>query len=141
MRADMNRLILKFATERAGGQSCRLAAGRPGLARQIYADERGGVSWIGLILFPSIIAMGMIVGLSTYRGQVLQQFGDASVALRNLRQTYQYEVQIDGNRNGVFTDPDDCVLAGSFSDAVDLFDAAGEAPACMNLTAAPEDEN
>ena len=107
---------------------------------QFAGDEHGGVGWIGLILMTTITAMGMIVALSTYRGQVVQQFGDASVALRNLRQSYRYEVQIDGNRNGSYGDPEDCVLAGGFSDSVDLLDDPGDAPACMNLAVAPEDE-
>ena len=103
-------------------------------------DERGSTAWIGLILMTVLTAMGVIVGLSTYRDHVVQQFGDAAVALRSLRQSYTYEIEIDGNRDGDFVDPEDCVLVGSFADVVDLVDLPGEAPACMQFNTPPADE-
>ena len=110
-------------------------------ADSFQLDEDGSVGWVGLILITSIVSLGMIVGLSTYRSHVLQQFGDAAVAVRSLRQSYSYEVQIDVNRNGVFGDGEDCLLQADFADTVDLFDTPDNPPACMNLVAAPEDES
>ena len=114
----------------------KLCASIPKFAR----EDEGNVAWIGLIMITTITSLGAIVGLSTYRDHVLQQFGDVAVALRNLRQSYKYEVNVDANGNGIFNDGEDCVLEGSFSDIVDLFDDAGQAPACMNLAIAPTDE-
>ncbi len=108
--------------------------------REFATSEDGNVMWIGLIMLTTITALGAIVGLSTYRDHVVQQFGDVAVALRNLRQTYKYEVSIDANGNGIFNDREDCLLEGSFSDVVDLVDDDGAAPACMNLAIAPTDE-
>lgn len=110
------------------------------VTRRFATDERGSIAWIGLILMTVVTAIGAIVGLSTYRDHLLQQFGDASVGLRNIRQVYKYEVQIDANMNGIFGDREDCVLTGSFSDVVDLEDNVGEAPACMQLAVAPTNE-
>lgn len=110
------------------------------LLRQLLREESGSVGWIGLILMTSVVALGTTVGLSTYRDHVVQQFGDSAVALRGLRQDYQYRVEIDANRNGSFGDLEDCVLEGDFSDVVDLVDEPGNAPSCMNMTAAPENE-
>lgn len=104
--------------------------------RSLIHDEAGNLSLAGIVLMTTITSLGAIVGLATYRDHVIQSFGDASVALRNLRQEYKYEVVIDANGNGIFGDGTDCVLSGSFSDAVDLVDEVDEAPACMELTAA-----
>lgn len=111
------------------------------ISATLWRDQNGNLSWLGLILVTLITAFGVIVGLSTYRDHVLQQFGDAAVALRNLRQTYKYEVQIDANGNGLFSDAEDCVLQGSFEDVVDLFDEPNSEPACMQLEIAPSSES
>ena len=108
---------------------------------ELYHDQRGNLSWLGLILVTLLTAFGVIVGLSTYRDHVLQQFGDVAVALRNLRQTYKYEVRIDADRNGSFSDAEDCVLEGSFADVVDLFDEPDSEPACMQIDLAPKNES
>ena len=110
-------------------------------AHDLWNDQRGTTGLMGLILLTAIVSIGVVVGLSTYRGHVLQQFGDASVALRSLRQSYSYEIQIDANNNNVFGEPEDCVLTGSFTDTVDLADAAGSAPAGIDVSIAPTNES
>lgn len=110
------------------------------VARRLCKDQAGNTGWIALILMTSLVSIGSIVGLTTYRNHLLQQFGDASVALRNLRQSYDFQVQIDTDRNGSMADPGDIVLSGSFTDTVDLEDLDGEAPAGLLLTVGPQNE-
>jgi hypothetical protein len=94
-----------------------------------------------VVLTTTILALGAIVGLVTIRDHMTQQFGDVAVALRSLRQAYRYEVGIDVNGNGSIRDAEDCVMSGGFSDAVDIVDTVGNAPACLDLTIAPISES
>ena len=108
---------------------------------RLWSDERAAVSPISVILMTTILSIGAIVGLTTLRDHIAQQYGDVAVALRSLRQTYEYEVGVDVNGDGDINDPEDCVMTGQFTDVIDLVDANNAPPACMNLQIAPTDEN
>ena len=110
------------------------------LIQRLVRDESGASAPMGIVLVTTIVSLGAIVGLTTLRDHIVQQFGDAAVALRELRQSYRYSVAIDGNMDGDFGDPEDCVFSGGFSDVVDLVDVAGAPPACLDLTISPVDE-
>lgn len=110
------------------------------IIQQVIRDESGASAPMGVVLVTTIMALGSIVGLTTLRDHIVQQFGDAAVALRELRQSYRYSVAIDANMDGDTSDPEDCVLEGGFSDAVDLVDLPGAPPACLDLTISPIDE-
>ena len=107
---------------------------------RIIRDESGATAPMGVVLVTTILALGSIAGLTTLRDHIVQQFGDAAVALRELRQSYRYSVAIDVNRDGDTNDPEDCILSGGFSDVVDLVDRADAAPAGLDLTITPIDE-
>ncbi len=107
---------------------------------RLVEDDRGATAPMGVILVTSILSLGAIVGLTTVRDHIVQQFGDTAVALRELRQSYYFSVAIDKDRDGDPDGPDDCLMTGEFTDTVDLVDASGAAPACLNLTIAPIDE-
>ena len=107
----------------------------------LWRDERASVAPISVILTTTILALGAIVGLTTLRDHITQQYGDAAVALRSLRQSYSYVVGIDVNCDGDINDPEDCVMRGEFTDVVDIQDDPGTAPACLNLTISPTDES
>ena len=107
----------------------------------LWRDERASVAPISVILTTTILALGAIVGLTTLRDHITQQYGDAAVALRSLRQSYSYVVGVDVNCDGDINDPEDCVMRGEFSDVVDLQDDPGTAPACLNLTIGPTNES
>ncbi|MAG94512.1 MAG: hypothetical protein CMJ48_12295 [Planctomycetaceae bacterium] len=88
-------------------------------------DDCGMVSAIGIILIVTIISLGMIVGLTTYRDQVIQELGDLAVSLESVDQSYS--VVVHGTTS-------------HFEDTESLEDEAGDAPACISLAvdASPE---
>jgi Flp pilus assembly pilin Flp len=60
--------------------------------QSFWRDERGTIelsSWFFLVV---MVALGMIVGMSTLRNEITQQFGDVSQALETLDQSYSYSV-------------------------------------------------
>lgn len=55
------------------------------------------MSSIDYILFVTIMTISVVVGLATVRDGVMQQFGDISVAVENLEQSYTVDITF---RNG-----------------------------------------
>ncbi len=105
----------------------RAALGRA--VRTLWLDERGSVGWVSTILATSIFTLGVLVGLTTLRDHVVQQYGDVSVGLDHLDQSWSYTTGIDLNGDGDSTDPGECEFRGSFSDSSTLSDPVGAAPA------------
>jgi Flp pilus assembly pilin Flp len=69
----------------------QLFASQPEL-RDFWQDECGTIeltSWFALVV---MVALGMIVGMTTLRNEVTQQFGDVAQALEALDQSYSYTV-------------------------------------------------
>jgi hypothetical protein len=58
------------------------------LLRKLWRDTRGEVSVIANILLLTVLALGVSVGLVTLRNQIVQEFGDLSVALDSLDQSW-----------------------------------------------------
>ena len=58
------------------------------LAVKLCRCERGEVYSASAILLTTIIAIGGVVGLTSYRDQVVQELGDFSAALTHLDQSY-----------------------------------------------------
>ncbi len=108
--------------------------------RRFFADEKGTTGVASIVLITSILSLGALVGLATVRDHLVQQFGDLSVSLDHLDQSYFYEAFIDGNHDGDYSDPEDCVFSGQYFDGTALVDAVGAAPACLNLSLEPEPE-
>lgn len=95
--------------------------------------RRGSASIVGMILLIAIACLGMIVGLTQIRNQIVQEFGDAAVALDNLDQSYSVTVMIDTNDDG---DPDTVVYQAAFVDPPPtLVDEDGEPPAGLTFIA------
>jgi hypothetical protein len=85
--------------------------------RVLWHDERGLIEAASQILLTVILALGAIVGLVTFRDQVVQEMGDVAVALESLDQSY--------SGPGV-----------SFVDSpTTLTDPVDAAPACLDLSA------
>lgn len=91
------------------------------LAKQFLKDDFGASAVVDLILITSIVCLGMIVGLATFRDQLVQYFGDAAVALENIDQSYSFTV---GTVTSVYADP-----------GPNITDPAGDFPACMAIVA------
>ena len=57
-------------------------------AKRLWRDERGEATAMSLILIGTIIALGAIVGIVTFRDQLVQEFGDVAVSLERLDQSF-----------------------------------------------------
>lgn len=62
--------------------------------------RKGNATLISVILMIVILAMGVIVGAVAIRDQIVQEFGDISVALDRLNQTYSVRIEIDPDGPG-----------------------------------------
>ena len=65
--------------------------------RRFWNDECGAALSIELILISTIVVIGMIVGLATFRDAVVQELGDAAMGIGVLNQTYAMTTNIKGN--------------------------------------------
>jgi len=74
--------------------------------------RRGSASIVGMILLITIACLGAIVGLVQVRNKVVQEFGDAAVALDHLDQSYEVTVTLDGDvvYYAAFEDPGPTLL-------------------------------
>src|SRR5262245_29438212 len=70
------------------------------LAR-MWDDVCGTVDCAGYLLMATILGIGVLVGIATYREQVVQEFGDIAESLESLDQSYSYKI---GNREFRFED-------------------------------------
>jgi len=90
------------------------------LIRELWADRRGETNIISALLLCVIISIGAIVGLSTLRAQIVQQFGDMALALENLNQSFTSSL-------GTYTDT---------SPPKPILDPPGSEPAGLDVGAA-----
>ena len=92
------------------------------LARKLWNDQRGEVQITAALLLCVFIGIGSIVGLATFRDQLIQEFGDVGVALENLDQSYSTDTSI-------------------FIDTTPLDDPVGQPPGCLDLSLPASGEN
>lgn len=80
---------------------------------------------VDLILINSIVVIGMVAGLSTFRDQMVQFFGDTAVALESLDQSYSYTV---GASMSMYADPPPTVSDPNLAPpaGIDFVDATAE---------------
>jgi len=114
--------------------------GRPCLWR----DEQGAVVSSELILMATVMVIGTLVGLVTYRNAIVQEMADVAAAVSQLNQSYQYDsITMAGSFNGVDYD---LTLAGSvYVDQADAgvpadVDPVGSAALGIDLTVDPTEE-
>jgi Flp pilus assembly pilin Flp len=100
--------------------------------QQLWNDELGAVVSAELVLVLTLLVLGMIVGLTTLRDQIVQELGDVALAIAAVNQSYSVS-GITGHHSST---------AGSiFIDTLDDCDgddpAGGEAgePACISVCA------
>ncbi|QDT42252.1 hypothetical protein Pan241w_23340 [Gimesia alba] len=88
--------------------------------QQLWNDENGFVVSTELVLIATVLVLGMIVGLTTLRDQVIAELADVAAAISNTNQTYTF-TGITGHSSST---------AGSiFLDNEDFCDAAPAAGA------------
>ncbi len=56
--------------------------------RKVWVNRRGAVGAGELLLLNTILLLGTIAGLTVYRDEVVQEFGDLADALQSLDQSY-----------------------------------------------------
>lgn len=97
------------------------------IVRRIWNDDAGFVVSAELVLVSVILVIGMIVGLTTMRDQLVQEFGDMGLAVGALNQSYSFSGATVGGftvAGSTFADlPDDC----------DGPDVSGSPPACIAI--------
>ena len=96
------------------------------LLRRLWNGVDAAISASELLLLNTIVVIGAIVGLTTVRDQVVQQFGDLADALQSIDQSFTVET---ASATFGFVD------AGPFPAPVE-----GQAPACLALCAAGVEE-
>jgi len=90
------------------------------VAIRFFRDDAGEMAATDLILINSIVCLGMIVGLASFRDQVVQYYGDAALALESLNQSYSFTVgTVTSKYNDVVTVSD----PGGFPACIELVDA------------------
>ncbi|MBI1309796.1 hypothetical protein GC176_00700 [bacterium] len=58
------------------------------LLRRLYVEEDGVLAGIDYVMLATIVAIGSLVGLVTIRDALIQELGDAGIALENIQQNY-----------------------------------------------------
>lgn len=108
------------------------------MMHKLWCDEVGFIISSELVLVATILVIGMIVGLTTVRDQVVQELGDIAMAFSDLTQSYSF-TGVSGHTSST---------AGSdFNDQTDFCDAApsqdadgNNTPACINVQVGPSEE-
>jgi len=85
--------------------------------QQFWNDENGFVVSTELVLIATVLVLGMIVGLTTLRDQVIGELADVAAAFSNSNQSYSFS-GITGHSSST---------SGSlFDDNTDFCDGAGD---------------
>ena len=108
---------------------------------KLWRDENGFILSTEAMLFGTVLVLGTLVGLTTLRGQLVQELGDVGTALGNLNQSYS--VAGEGNfgddyfvPGSSFEDKSDLGEGGE-ADGSDHGDTAGAAPGGLMLQIDP----
>ena len=108
------------------------------ILRRLWQDERGVVWTIELILTATIVAIGTIVGLVTFRDALVQELGDLAAASSQLDQSFEFsDASASGSIGSVSFDY--TIAGSSYSDAANFCepsdpDPANAAPMCIAFT-------
>ena len=106
---------------------------------QLWKDDAGFIVSTELVLVATILVIGLIVGLTTVRDQVVQELGDMALAIGSVNMSYAY-TGVMGHTSAVagsdYEDqPDFCEISEAGTG-----DQPGLAPACIDLELGPIDE-
>jgi hypothetical protein len=101
------------------------------LVSRLWSDEAGFVVSSELVLIGTILVIGMVVGLTSLRDQVVQETADLAEAISNINQSYSFSA-VTGHSSST---------AGSlFDDNTDFCDSnsdpAGSGAACVDVNTA-----
>jgi hypothetical protein len=104
------------------------------LAMRLWRDEAGFVISTEIILVTTILLLGLIVGLATFRDAVLEELADSGEAINNIAQNFSWS-SITGHNSSVggslVTDVEDfCEDVGN-----DMQQGTAGNGMCLNLNA------
>ena len=104
--------------------------------QKLWECERGFVVSNELVFMSAILVVGLIVGLATVRDQVVQEFGDTSIGIGALNQSFSLAGVVAPNFAPVGSSP-----GSAFDDSADFcevfgFDPTNASPACININVA-----
>lgn len=104
----------------AGEDSLNSSGQWPGISK-----GSGEMNAAAYVVVTTIAGIGMIVGLSTLRDQIVQEYGDVALALESLDQSYHFTVP-----------GPNCAIESKYEDtrAQDVEDVAEVAPAGLDLS-------
>ncbi len=105
------------------------------VAQQLLSDEAGFVVSSELVLIATILVIGITVGMTSVRDQVVQELGDWAISFGSVNQSYSYSA-VTGHTSSV---------AGSiFNDLNDDCDSVSDVsegePACLSIQVAATPE-
>lgn len=86
--------------------------------QKLRADVSGEINAMGYFLLVTVVAIGAIVGLATFRDQIVQEFGDIAVGMESLDQSYSFTIGTE---------------TSEYEDTNDLTDPQDAAPACISV--------
>jgi Flp pilus assembly pilin Flp len=99
--------------------------------QHFWNDESGVVVSAELILVVTILVIGMVVGLTSLRDQVIQELGDVALAIASVNQSFSFSGATghhSSTAGSIFVD---------FLDDCDGPDTAGAEPACIEVCDIP----
>jgi hypothetical protein len=91
---------------------------------ELRDDEAGMTPIQSMILLMTIVSLGAIAGVMTYRDQLIQEYGDLAVTLESLDQSYS--VSVPGPMGNIVSE---------FGDSNPISDPKGQPPADISVTA------
>jgi hypothetical protein len=74
------------------------------LLRQLIACEQGAMQVTEYLLMGTIVSLGVIVGLASYRNALVLEYGDVATAFQRIDQSYSYT--LTGSTTSSFSDSD-----------------------------------
>lgn len=117
------------------------------IAIRLWREESGSTSVVALILVTTIVCVGAVAGLATFRNQIVQEFGDMGVAIDNLDHSFSYTIEVDTDDDGTVDTVvatamhvDDDVNNDGAADTTNLVDPVDAAPACLDFSIVPPGE-
>ena len=99
--------------------------------QKLWDDDSAFVATTDLILISSILIIGTIVGLTTFRDQIVQELGDMSAGVSALNQSYSYASVIVTFNGQTYS-----VAGSQFADTTDdcdTGDPSGQPAMCISL--------
>ena len=112
------------------------------LAQQLARDEAGSVNSAELVMIITLLAIGLIVGMKSFRDSAVTEFADLAQGLSNLNQSYSISaITVNLGAAGTIT-----TASSFFTDAPDFCDTSNDSDAgasgskCVNVCIAAEAE-